>query len=235
MLVFAALGGVAAYEVTQPRRTDVPGLRTPDDGRWTYRTLKLPKLPAGKPGARDDDGNPAGRHYADLRQLLLPAPKGAKADAAFPGAGGWLPTSTFLKLYRDTADRKAVAARLGQNTLRHIAARAWTMPDGTRTEIYLLQFNSEPYATDAQGDLSTNAVLGQAPNVTYDDDFKEKGVPRGISSYVYDEVKPRGDQHVRFAYLIAGDTVALVYLSKEGHQPAVPFRQTVTLQSQLLG
>jgi hypothetical protein len=231
VVVFAALGGAAAYGVTQPRRTDIPGLQTPDDGRWTYQALKLPKLPAGKPRALDADNNPAGRHYADVRSLLLPAPAGAKLDKTFPGRDGWLPTSTFLKLFQE-AGRKNLALRMDQDTLRHIAARAWTMPDGTRAEIYLLQYSSAAYAVR---DISDNAVFSEAPVASYDAAFPTDGVPDGVTTNIYDEDKPRGTNHVRYAFLTSGDTVALVYLTKKGSQPQVPFRQTVLLQSQLLG
>jgi hypothetical protein len=234
VLVFAALGGAAAYGVTQPRRTDIPGLRTPDDGRWTYKALKLPKLPAGKPGAFDDDANPAERHYADLRELLLPAPQGAKVDKTFVDSDGWLPTATFLELFQEDG-RKDLALRMKQNTLRHIAARAWTMPDGTRAEIYLLQYNSAPYASDAQLDLTDNMVFEEAPASEYDSTFESDGAPDQITPTVYDESKPRGERHVRYAFIPAGDTVALVYLSRKGSQSAVPFHPTVLLQSQLLG
>jgi hypothetical protein len=232
VLVFAALGGAAAYGVTQPRRTDIPGLETPDDGRWTYPALKLPKLPVGKPGAFAESGNPGERHYADLRKLLLPLPQGAKADKDFADSEGWLPTATFLELY-EKDKRKDLAQRMDQNTLRHIAARAWTMPDGTRAEIYLLQYSSEPYADDGQQALDSAAFV-EAPSAelaVHDYD----GIPSDVSAMVYDEEKPRGAQHVRYAYLSAGDTVALVYLSRKGSQPSVPFDQTVMLQSQLLG
>ncbi|MFI9777666.1 hypothetical protein ACIHCV_23630 [Streptomyces sp. NPDC051956] len=40
---------------------------------------------------------------------------------------------------------------------------------------------------------------------------------------------------MRSAYLVAGDTVGLVVQSRKGTAPAVPFRQAVVLQSQLLG
>jgi hypothetical protein len=232
VLAFAALGGAAAYGVTQPRRTDIPGLETPDDGRWTYPALKLPKLPAGKPGAFAESGNPGVVHYADLRKLLLPLPQGAKADKDFADSDGWLPTATFLELYEKDG-RKDLAQRMDQDTLRHIAARAWTMPDGTRAEIYLLQYSSEPYANDGQQALD-NETFVEAPSAelaVHDSD----GIPSDVSAMVYDEEKPRGAQHVRYAYLSAGDTVALVYLSRKASQPSVPFDQTVILQSQLLG
>ncbi|MFE2427045.1 hypothetical protein ACFXJ5_09865 [Streptomyces sp. NPDC059373] len=234
VVVFAALGGAAAYGVTQPRRTDIPGLQTPDDGRWTYHALKLPKLPAGKPRALDADNNPALRHYVDVRSLLLPAPAGAKLDKTFPGRDGWLPTSGFLKLFQKDG-RKDLALRMDQDTLRHIAARAWTMPDGTRAEIYLLQYTSGAYAMRSQSDISDNGVFTEATVASYDAQFSTVGVPDTIITNVYNEDRPRGTNHVRYAFLTSGDTVALVYLSKKGSQPEVPFRQAVLLQAQLLG
>jgi hypothetical protein len=235
-LVFAALGGAAAYGVTQPRRTDIPGLATPDDGRWTYEALKLPKLPAGMPRALDVDANPAGRHYADLRKLLLPAPAGAKADKGFTDSAGWVPTSTFLKLY-EQGDRAKLAGQLSQDMLRHIAARAWTMPDGTRAEIYLLQFGSTPYADRSKSNLLVQASPVEAPHRSYDSDFDSGLLPDGVDANAYDEDKPYGARHLRYACVRLGDTIEFVLLSgKGGSSPqAVPFHQTVTLQSQLLG
>ncbi|MFD3455906.1 hypothetical protein ACFWVC_27475 [Streptomyces sp. NPDC058691] len=235
VLVFAALGGATAYAVTQPRRTDVPGLETPDDGRWTYPALKLPKLPAGAPRAYDAERNPAGAHYADLRALLLPAARGAKADKAFYGEDGWLPTARFVEAF-EKADRKRLAERLTQAGLRHIAARAWDMPDGTRTEIYLLQFVSAPYAMEGRFQMTTAADLTGAPVKVVELAWKRgTSFPGDMSVNTYTEDKPRGRDHVRSAFIAAGDTVAVISMRKAGSQPAVPFHQTVQLQSQLLG
>jgi hypothetical protein len=237
VLVFASLGGATAYAVTLPDRTDIPGLRTPDDGRWTYPRLSLPRLPEGAPRVSDSDHNPAGRHYADLRALLLPAPRGAKPDPAFPGRGGWLPTSRLVNLYQP-ADRGDLRARLLQQGLRHIAATAWTAPDGTRVEIYLAQFLSRPYASEVATGALDAARLTQAPNSSVDMSYRTGGVPVGVAPYAYDEDKPRGTTYVRYAALLSGDTVGLVVMSApsaSGGPPAVPFHQTVTLQAQLLG
>ncbi|MDX6330497.1 MAG: hypothetical protein QOI83_2880 [Streptomycetaceae bacterium] len=233
VLVFAALGGATAYAVTQPDRTTIPGLKTPDDGRWTYPALTLPKLPEGAVRALDAK-NPDGRHYADLRALLLPAPAGAKTDPAFPGPKGWLPAGTFVKLFQKDASQQ-LAQQLRQDGLRHIAARAWTAQDGTRTEIYLLQYISKAYAARSQLDLSST-VLDEAPMSYPDPHFTGGGdVPDGITPYVYDQQKSRGTDRVRYAYLVAGDTVGVVVLSHRGSVPAVPTHQTVLLQAQLLG
>ncbi|MFF3565198.1 hypothetical protein ACFYXS_34665 [Streptomyces sp. NPDC002574] len=234
VLVFGALGAATTYGVTQPERTKIPGLRTPDDGRWTYPALKLPKLPEDAPRPLDADHNPGGRHYADPRTLLLPAPAGAKVDKSFPDRTGWLPTADFVKVFQKTY-RAPLTQTLGQETLRHIAARAWTAQDGTRAEIYLLQFASGPYANEVRTDLEISGIPVQAGATTRDDEWSSSDVPETEFASVFDESAPRGPQHVRVAFVQAGDTVAVVLMTKAGTQPAVPFHQTVRLQAQLLG
>jgi hypothetical protein len=235
VLVFAALGGATAYAVTQPERTEIPGLRTPEDGRWTYPALSLPRLPEGAPRPLEDvKKNPGRRHYADLRALLLPAPEGAKNDPVFPGRRGWLPTGTFLQLFQKD-HRQELALDLKHEGLRHIAARAWTTKDGTHAAIYLLQYSTQAYATRSQLDLSRIGIFQDAPDVSYDPGFGDSGnLPDGVDSFVFDERKPRGRDHVRYAHLVAGDTIAVIVLSHRGSMPAVPTHQTVLLQAQLL-
>ncbi|MGW2372149.1 hypothetical protein [Kitasatospora sp. NPDC001683] len=76
VLVFALAGTGTALAVTAPERTDIPGLATADDGRYTFPPLTLPPLPSGK-AAPDLKDRSKGLHQADLRYLLLPAPKEA--------------------------------------------------------------------------------------------------------------------------------------------------------------
>ncbi|MFD4656090.1 hypothetical protein ACFWP2_10725 [Kitasatospora sp. NPDC058444] len=80
-LVFALAGTGTALAVTAPERTDLPGLATASDGRYTFAPLTLPPLPAGK-SAPDDKGKSL--HHADLRHLLLPAPKEAGGSLTPP-------------------------------------------------------------------------------------------------------------------------------------------------------
>ncbi|WP_181139720.1 hypothetical protein [Streptomyces sp. Ru71] len=58
---------------------------------------------------------------------------------------------------------------------------------------------------------------------------------RGIERMVYAEKEPYGPEQVRQAVLSAGDVLAVVVRSRKGGAAAVPFQQTVVLQSQLLG
>ncbi|MGW4731378.1 hypothetical protein ACWEQC_19805 [Streptomyces shenzhenensis] len=238
LTVFAALGAATAYGITRTERTDVPGLATEPDGRWPYPEISAAPLPAGTPGPLDPE-NRAGRHYADLRALLLPAPGGAEDDKALRGTDGWLAEKEFLKVFLSREDRDEAGQLLTDYGLRHIAARGWTTEDGTRTGIYLLQFDTATVAEEVLRDVTeynspAYAARGAA-EVEFDGGYPTDARVSGVSRFAYDEVKPYGAAHVRQAYLGAGDVVALVVQSRKGTAAAVPFQQTVALQSQLLG
>jgi hypothetical protein len=235
VLVFAVLGGAATYAVTRPERTKIPGLKTRSDGRWVYPPLALPKLPAGK--ARPlSQANPAGVHYADEHALLLPPPTTARPDRSFPSAAGWLPADTYLKRfsYDGSADRSDARDALTDDALRHIAARAWTMPDGTRTEVYLLQFITAGYRSD-YGDYLADVTVAGAPEVTLDTRPPPSSIPVGTQLTVQSEDRPYGATATRYAYIGSGDTLGLVVQTRKGSVAEVPFEQTVRLQAQLLG
>ncbi|MEV6016299.1 MULTISPECIES: hypothetical protein [unclassified Streptomyces] len=237
-VVFAAVGSAAAYGITGMERTDVPGLATQPDGRWDYPTIVRPPLPSGSPGPFAES-NKAGAHYADLRELLLPTPKDAEADASLRGEDGWLARKTFLTQY-GTTDRETVDQALTDYGLRHVAARGWTAADGTRTRIYLLQFGTATAAYElvtgelANYDSPVYALRGAALTER-DGEFPDKVSVDEVVRYAYTESKPYGAEQAREAFLLAGDTVALVVQSRKGAAPEIPFQQTVVLQSQLLG
>ncbi|MDQ0581887.1 hypothetical protein [Streptomyces rishiriensis] len=236
--VFAALGAGTAYGITSMERTDVPGLATESDGRWVYPEITRPPLPSGSPSPFDAK-NWAQAHYADLRTLLLPAPEGATDDKTLHGVDGWLPTKDFLTVFETEGDRDDVGRLLTDHGLRHTAARGWTTPDGTRTRVYLLQFDTETVSNLVFNRLTSygaplHAVEG-ATAAMFDEAYPTAGDLTDVTRYSYDEAKPYGDEQVRQAYLRAGDVVALVVQSRKGTAAPVPFQQTVTLQSQLLG
>ncbi|MDN0194265.1 hypothetical protein [Streptomyces sp. S.PNR 29] len=236
--VFAAVGAATAYGITRMERTDVPGLATESDGRWDFPTLIRPPLPSGRPGPLAAE-NSAGTHYADLRALVLPAPEGATQDKALRGTDGWLAAKDFLAEFSSKDDRAEYGQMLTEWGLRHIAARGWTTPDGTRTRIYLLQFDTGAVTDELRTDLAPYSepkypVRG-AETAVADEDFPPAARIAGIERYAYTESKPYGAEQVRQAYLAAGDTLAVILQSRKGGAKAVPFQQTVTLQSQLLG
>lgn len=238
VVLFAAVGVSTAYGVARVDRTDLPGLATASDGRWDYPELTRPPLPSGSPGPLDE-GNAAGAHYADLRDLVLPAPRGATVDKALRGSDGWLRTKDFLAAYAEKDDRETLGGMLADRALRHVAARGWTTPDGTHTRIYLLQFNTAVVVDNlfveylADADSPAYALRGAETSV-FDDHWPQKAVVGDVHRSYYVESKPYGAEQVRQAYLSVGDVLALVTQSRKGSAKAVPFQQTVVLQAQLL-
>jgi hypothetical protein len=236
--VFASVGAGTAYGITRLERTDVPGLATASDGRWAYPQLTRPPLPSGSPSPFDQ-ANKAGAHYADLRRLVLPAPRGATVDRALDGRDGWLETRRFLAEYPDRDEREELGQKLADHGLRHIAARGWRTADGTSTRIYLLQFGTAAvvdklFGTDVAPYAEPRyAVRGAAASVP-DETFPLAALVEDVQHSYYTEPRPYGAEQVRTAYLGAGDVLAVVVQSRPGGAAAVPFRQTVTLQSQLL-
>ncbi|MGW2524521.1 hypothetical protein ACWC09_47700 [Streptomyces sp. NPDC001617] len=236
--VFAAVGAGTAYGITGMERTDLPGLATQSDGRWDYPTIVKPPLPSGSPQPFDE-GNTAGTHYADLRALLLPAPKGAVEDEKLRGTDGWLATKDFLAEYAKKETRDDLRQRLVDDGLRHIAARGWTTGDGTRTRVYLLQFGTAAVVDDlfngeAPADGPTDQLRGTLTSV-FDKDFPTDAHDYNVDYSAYVETTPYGAEQDRQAYLSAGDVLAVIVQSRKGSAKPVPFRQTVALQSQLLG
>ncbi|MFJ6848985.1 hypothetical protein ACIQM3_00385 [Streptomyces sp. NPDC091271] len=237
VLVLGGLGTGTAAGITTMDRTDVPGLATRDDGRWDYPALSLPALPAGAPRPFTDF-NTAEVHHADLRRLLLPAPAGATVDKELDG--GWVDIARYVAEYGKD-DRAALTEQLENSAPRHIAARGWTMPDGTSSRVYLLQFNSVAYSTEFQDNLFDNGSLplplAGMDEPDFDEGWSATAGAEFTAAHAYTEPEPHGAEQVRHSYVLAGDTLALVVHTRKGEAgtEAVPFHQTVVLQDQLLG
>ncbi|MET9571626.1 hypothetical protein ACFYNW_31095 [Streptomyces virginiae] len=246
--VFAAVGAGVAYGITVPERTDVPGLSTEGDGRWTYPELSPPALPAGAPLPQGPD-NKDGTHYAQLTGLLLPAPQGAKVDDAVKAdKDGTVPVDSFLEEYAPEA-REKLRTSLEWDGLRQVVGRGWTTPDGTRTHVYLLRFHSSGFV-DAFKGCDTNAQLTGVSALDLDDvwskakntqmnstalDFPGAANFDGTDLSVYQEVKPiTGEEQTKVGCLRTGDVLGMVIQTRKGEVAPVPFHQTVILQSQLL-
>ncbi|MFJ8658529.1 hypothetical protein [Streptomyces sp. NPDC093795] len=233
----AVCGGVGAgttMGITALDRNEVPGLATESDGRWEYPALRLPALPADRPRPFTE-GNDAEIHYADARQLLLPAPARATVDPKIDG--DWVSEEAYLTGY-GKEHRKQVRQILDDTALRHIAGRAWTMPDGTRTSIHLLKFSSVAHADELHRNLTSDGVevlpAGVGELEILDRVAGDVRVP-DVSAYAYGEAKPYGPEQTCWAYIQAGDTLAVVTQTRKGGALTVPFQQTVALQAQLLG
>ncbi|MGW4202071.1 hypothetical protein [Streptomyces sp. NPDC004726] len=236
LLVCAGLGTATAYGLTSMERTDVPGLATESDGRWEYPRLSLPALPEGSPRPFSE-GNTHEIHHADLRKLLLPAPEGAKPDKEL--TGGWTTAKQFASEFSED-ERAELEQALDDVAVRHIAARGWTMPDGTASRVYLLRFDSGTTAhwfskDDIGVGADAGAMLKGMTGSEIDSEWDDTVGGNGPIRYVYQETQPIESEAQRQAYVIAGDTIALVVHSRKDQAAVVPFHQTVALQAQLLG
>ncbi|RSS82002.1 hypothetical protein EF918_08385 [Streptomyces sp. WAC06614] len=238
--VFAVTGAGVAYGITRAERTDLPGLATRTDGRWTYPALVKPDLPAGAPLPFAPD-NRDGIHYAALSRLLLPAPNGSAPDATLKAdKDGAIPVDAFLEEY-SADERPKMKDALTHDGLRQIVGRGWTMPDGTRTHVYLLRFQASGFA-DAFTGCGPDAKIAGAPVLEDDQGWVRHEGERpggtatsGIRVTVQQEPLPAGDEQTKLGCVLAGDVRAVIVQTRKGELPPVPVRQAVVLQEQLLG
>ncbi|MCY0927493.1 hypothetical protein OTB20_14995 [Streptomyces sp. H27-H1] len=237
VLVFGAVGAGVAYEVTEPERTDIPGLSTKADGRWTYPAPTRPALPAGAalPFAED---NPDGIHYAGLTELLLPAPTGSAPDSELKlEKDGVVAVDTFLAEY-EAAEREKMKEQFTNEGLRQIAARGWTTPDGTRTRVYLLRFHASGFVDTFNGcgpTMKLKDVRLMGSDLDWSKGKSGQSAPPLNFVSLFAESKPVGDEQVKAGCVQSGDIQAVILQTREGEVATVPFHQTVILQHQLLG
>ncbi|MFI5827730.1 hypothetical protein ACIA6C_10755 [Streptomyces sp. NPDC051578] len=239
VLAFAVAGTGTAYGLTSLERTDVPGLSTLGDGRWEYPVLAKPTLSAGAPLPAGRD-NTDGRHYAPLRSLLLPAPAGSRPDPTVKAdKAGVVSVDAFLEEYTPR-DREKLRPVLEYEGLIQILVRAWTMPDGTRSRVYLLRFASSAAVGTFTG-CTVNTSLNAAETVIPDPEWgkgeidDETVIPHNVNVSAYEEGKPYAEEQTRLGCLQAGDVQGVIVQSRKGGAAVVPFHQALVLQSQLLG
>ncbi|MFC1400618.1 MULTISPECIES: hypothetical protein [Streptacidiphilus] len=232
VVVCAAVGTGAAFAVAAPRRTDIPGLKTPTDGRYAFPALTLPALPSGAvgPAEQKTSSGVEETHAADLRQLLLPMPVGGQADASYPGRSGWYSTTAFAQKF---VDASGMAKHLQDDGVRHIAATAWTGPDGTRTEIYLLQFRSSSSAGDLNS-LTCDTSPAAAPDALVDPEFSAPDIPTGIFLSGRAGDAQGGHPAARVTCFDHGEVAAVVMMTNPSKVNPVVAQQVATLQSELL-
>jgi hypothetical protein len=223
LAVFALVGSAAGFAVAMPRRTDVPGLRTPADGRYVFAPLRLPALPQGSPGPLAAD-NPSHAHLADIRELLLQQPVGAVPvnDVA---EDGWTSQSSFGSL---EAISTVAVPRLGYDGNRHIAARGWHTPDGATTDIYLVQFGDSDMAANYFTNDRANSYLA-ATDATRSTTTLVDGTSMSTAAS-----PSQGSRTARVGEFQVGDTVAVVIFEAPSKVGPAPFDQILTLQSELL-
>ncbi|MEU2392403.1 hypothetical protein [Streptomyces sp. NPDC007369] len=234
---FAAFGTGTAYGITRAERTDLPGLATAGDGRWDYPVLAKPTLAPGAPQPFAAD-NKDGIHYAALFQLLLPAPAGSAPDKELKVEQDQkVSEDAFLEEFEPTV-RAKMKQEFADEGLRQIVGRGWTMPDGTRTRVYLLRFASSGFA-ESRERCGINMNVKGVNRIDEDDDWVKAKLaqprPGRDSMELFAEAPPVGDEEVRVGCVQAGDVQAAVFQSRKGSVASIPFHQTVILQGQLLG
>ncbi|MFD9125636.1 hypothetical protein [Kitasatospora sp. NPDC059571] len=255
VLVLALTGTGAALAVTAPDRTDLPGLATPNDGRYAFPKLELPPLPSGRPSPAESAAN--GRHYADLRALVLPLPNGAVPEQpsatpsapASPSASGrtasaaaasgpagqgaqWAACTDFAG---SRAADAAVAAEMSEFGCRTAVRRVWTAADGTRTEIWLFRTGSPAETSGLYTQLTSGAskdLPGMEPDdFTLDQDLMKA---QGTSRLQQSKEQAGGTPTVRLAQLVSGDVAGVVLMTNPKGVAPQAFRQVTLLQVQLL-
>ncbi|WP_030459517.1 hypothetical protein [Kitasatospora sp. NRRL B-11411] len=258
VLLTVVTGAATAVLVTLPERTDVPGLATPNDGRYAFPELTLPPLPVGASAPSDYKVR---THAADLRGLLLPPPKGAVAatppastspsptaspspsaspsgsgtasPAAVPSlppvAGRWVPCDRDAMLAADDA----YTLRLTTDACRGAAAQGWTAADGTRTELRLLHFGTGDEAADFFAGALRMTSSKDIASWHLDVDGKYP-VAFGQVDVRLSDAQAGGMPTGRIGWVQSGDVVAVVQLTNPRGVPLQAFRQVVALQSGLL-
>ncbi|SDN50321.1 hypothetical protein [Streptomyces wuyuanensis] len=133
--VIGISGGTAVgYKVQADRPpTPLPALNQPG---LAYPAKPLPAADVPDPLSAAEDRRV--KTDGDLRKLLVPSPKGARASEA--GAGdGWVDTATYAQYFEGPA---GMFARLTESDLRRVARVAWSQGEHKDVDVSLVQFRS---------------------------------------------------------------------------------------------
>ncbi|MFG2111067.1 hypothetical protein ACGFRB_00250 [Streptomyces sp. NPDC048718] len=205
--VAAVLGIVAGTAVgygVQAQRppTALPALNQPS---LAYPAKPLPKGKEPKPlTAAEDRGL---KTEGDLRDLLLPKPKGAK-KAPFFVKDGRLSIASYAGNYRNPG---GALTYLLEDDIRRVVATTWSNGKGKITEINLIQFRSgsgEPAAAHAEDQRSyQGAESGSEVGLI-------KGSPEG-RTYLLPVDREAGflDYYTAYAVFHRGDVMVEIFVS----------------------
>ena len=119
--VFLVVGAVTAAVVMVPARTDLPGLKTPSDHRYTFAPLRLPTLPPGAAGPNEQDpaaGNQT--HDADLLNQFADHGLRHVAATGWTGPDG-THTTIYLLAYRSDATVTTLFSNDTTSTVPNVA------------------------------------------------------------------------------------------------------------------
>ncbi|MFI1400118.1 hypothetical protein [Streptomyces sp. NPDC020681] len=145
LLAVAAVIGISAgtavgYRVQADRApTPLPALNQPELG---YPAKPLPDGQAPEPLSAAEDRRV--KTDGDLRKLLLPRPKGARAADEWRD-DGWVDTATYAAQFEKPG---SVFGQLVQDDIRRVAGASWAQGGNKVTDIVLVQFRSGGAAMD---------------------------------------------------------------------------------------
>lgn len=227
LVIAGAVAVGTAYGLTVPRRTDVPFLATPGDGRYDFPAVARPVPPVGEP-APGDERNSGQVHFGDLRQYLLPAPKGAMAKE-----DGWEPVAGF----ESSIDSHSLPGQLYDAGLRRIAWRGWMTPDGQHTVVELFQFPDHQAAYALEESLATGLPrkAGKGEPVVPIVTVPTLGdATEDVAMRKFDQVDGLPGQVGRRLVFRNGDVVAIVTTTAPKRVGDVPTDQVLLLQAEML-
>lgn len=236
--VFAAVGSATAYGVTGMDRTDVPGLATRTDGRWTYPELTAPPLRPAAPA----------RSHGPIRPHPLRGPAEARAARARGCRAGQAPARQG-RLAGDGRVPQGVRGHLRTGRAPPAVRRLRTAPH-RRSRLDHVRRHSHarlPAALRHRG--RGGRAAQQPPRVVQrarlrrardGPELSRREVPDGGRERRPVLLGLRRARAVRrrageAGVPRAGDVLAVVLQTRKGGAAAVPFQQTVALQSRLLG
>lgn len=197
-VVLGLVGGTTGGFLIQHARsaTPLPPLRQ------ALLTTTVPGTADPKDATTDDGAKLDG----DLRALLLPKPAGAKDTDEF-GTRDWFTIADLAEYYKKPTD---ALERLNGLRFRRAARTGWTLTDGTRVEIDLIQFRSSESAT-------SYAAMTQFPA---DPDLPPiAGTVTGAVGH-FSRARNTAGRYAMYGLVRHGDVVEQVFVNRQQSMPS---------------
>ncbi|MFC9704260.1 hypothetical protein ACFTWD_26600 [Streptomyces sp. NPDC056943] len=200
--VLGLVGGTATGYGIQAERepTPLPALNQP--GLAYPKPLPKGEEPEPLSAAEDRQVKANG----DLRKLLLPRPKGARAD----GEDGWESLDAYMSRY--TRPSNALTHQLDFG-IRRVATRSWMSGERRSVTIDLIQYRSGTRAGAAEHVASQQHIAGRDGQANYQGE-PVKGSGNG-RYYLYPVERKPGylDFYVARAFVQHGDIAIAIHMS----------------------
>ncbi|MFD8973096.1 hypothetical protein [Streptomyces sp. NPDC059593] len=200
--VLGLVGGTATGYGIQAERepTPLPALNQP--GLAYPKPLPKGEEPEPLSAAEDRQVKANG----DLRKLLLPRPKGARAN----GEDGWESLDAYMSRYTRPSNALRRQLELG---IRRVATRSWMSGERRSVTIDLIQYRSGAQAGAAEHVASQQRIAGFDDQANYEGETV-KGSGNG-RSYLYPVERKPGylDFYEARAFVQYGDIAIAIHMS----------------------